>query len=123
MDYRQDTNCVMFDRVTVFGQPMLFTTDYLDHTTIPKGLYLYAVRHHSEDPQKPIQICQWAVVNRYGSLLSAKPICLQQHPKLDNSFRDIDPDKDWYYEGYELTVKEYLDEYPPKKEKQKCHER
>lgn len=112
-----------FDAVTVLGQPMLFTTDHLDHATIPKGMHLYAVRHHSEYTEKPIQICQWAVVNRYGSLLSAKPIYLQQHPKLDNSFRDIDPDKDWNYEGYEMTVKEYLDEYPPKKEKQNCHER
>lgn len=112
-----------FEAVTVLGQPMLFTTDHLDHGTIPKGIHLYAVRHHSEDRKKPIQICQWAVANRYGSLLSTKPIYLQRHPKLDNSLRDIDPDKDWINEGYETTLKEYLHNHPAKNRSTPEHER
>lgn len=58
-----------FEAVTVLGHEMLFTTAHLDHDTIPRGVHLYAVRHHSEDPEKPIQIAAWAVANRYGSLL------------------------------------------------------
>ena len=112
-----------FEAVTVLRQPMLFTTDHLDHGTIPRGMHLYAVRHHSEDRKKPIQICQWAVANRYGSLLSTKPIYLQRHPKLDNSLRDIDPDKDWVNEGYETTLKEYLYDHPAKNRSTPEHER
>ena len=112
-----------FEAVTVLGQPMLFTTDHLDHGTIPKGMYLYAVRHHSEDTEKPTQICQWAVVNRYGALLSTKPIYLQRHPKLDNSLRNIDSDKDWVIEGYKTTLKEYLYNCPANKRSTPKHER
>ena len=112
-----------FEAVTVLGQPMLFTTDHLDHGTIPKGMYLYAVRHHSEDTEKPTPICQWAVVNRYGALLSTKPIYLQRHPKLDNSLRNIDSDKDWVNEGYKTTLKEYLYNCPANKRSTPKHER
>lgn len=112
-----------FEAVTVLGQPMLFTTDHLDHATIPKGLHLYAVRHHSEDRKKPVQICQWAVVNRYGSLLSTKPINLRRYPKLDNSLRDIDPDKDWVKNGRKMTLKEYLYDNPAKVSVNRDHER
>ena len=59
-----------FETVTLFGHPMLFTTSHIDHSTIPRGVHLYAVRHHSEDREKPIQICAWALANRYGSLLT-----------------------------------------------------
>lgn len=112
-----------FEAVTVLGQPMLFTIDHLDHGSIPKGMHIYAVRHHSEYSEKPIQICQWAVVNRYGSLLTTKPVYLQRNPKLNNSLRDIDPDRDWVNEGYETTLKEYLYDHPTKLQTRNDHER
>lgn len=112
-----------FEAVTVLGQPMLFTETHLDHSTIPKGMHLYAVRHHSKDLTKPIQICQWALVNRMGSLLSAQPIALIKHPKLDNSMADIDSDKDWLTNGYIITLKDYLQEYPIHQQKNRDHER
>ena len=112
-----------FEAVTVLGQEMLFTTAHLDHDTIPRGVHLYAVRHHSEDPEKPIQIAAWAVANRYGSLLSTTPLHLQQHPKFNNSFKDIDPDKDWENRGYSVKLHEYLEHYPIQKPRFKGQER
>ena len=112
-----------FETVTVFGHPMLFTTAHLDHDTIPKGVHLYAVRHHSEDPEKPIQLCAWALVNRYGSLLSTIPIPLQRHLKANNSFKDIDPDNDWEQNGYTVKLREYLEQYPIQKPRKRDHER
>lgn len=112
-----------FEAVTVFGQPMLFTTVYLDRDTIPKGVHLYAVRHHSEDPEKPSQICTWVLVNRYGSLLSTTPIPLQRHLKANNSFRNIDPDKDWEQTGYSVKLSEYLEHYPISQNPKRDHER
>ena len=112
-----------FEAVTVLGYGMLFTPAYLDPNTIPKGVYLYDVRHHSEDPEKPIQIAAWAVVNRYGSLLSTTPVQLRQHPKLNNSFKDIDPDKDWENRGYAVKLHEYLEHYPIQRPRSKGHER
>lgn len=112
-----------FEAVTVLGQPMLFTETHLDHSTIPKGMYLYAVRHHSEDLTKPIQICQWAVANRMGFLLSVQPIALTKHPKLDNSVVDIDPDKDWLNSGYIVTLQDYLHVYPVHRPQNRDQER
>ena len=112
-----------FETVTVFGQPMLFTTAHLDHNTNPKGVYLYAVRHHSENTEKPIQISAWAMVNRYGSLLSTTPIQLQRHPKYDNSFKNIDPEKDWEQNGYSVKLHEYLEHYPIQRSRSQGKER
>lgn len=112
-----------YEAVTVLGHGMLFTTAYLDPNTIPKGVYLYAVRHHSEDPEKPIQLSAWAVVNRYGTLLSTTPIHLQHHPKLNNSFKNIDPDRDWENRGYFVKLHEYLEHYPIQKTRSYGQER
>lgn len=112
-----------FETVTLFGHPMLFTTSHIDHSTIPKGVHLYAVRHHSENQEQPIQVCAWAVANRYGSLLSTTPIPLQRHPKYDNSFKDIDPEKDWVDNGYSVKLREYLEHYPIPKTRKRDQER
>ena len=101
-----------FETVTVLGHPMLFTYAHLDTRTIPKGVHLYTVRHHSEDIEKPIQICSWALANRYGSLLSTTPIPLHHHPRFNNSFKNIDPDTDWEPNGYTVKLREYLEHYP-----------
>lgn len=123
MGYGLDASTAKFEMVTVLDQPMLFTCCRVDKDTVPKGLYVYEVRHDDDMRGDPVQISDWIVVNHWGTLLTSKPIRLDKHPKTYRSYRDIDPEEDWNYEGYELTVKEYLDEYPPKKEKQKCHER
>lgn len=123
MNFGENAREHRFETVTVFGHPMLFTTAHLDHNTIPRGVHLYAVRHHSEDREKPIQVCAWAFANRYGSLLSTTPIDLQRHPKFDNSFKDIDPDKDWEQNGYSVKLSEYLEHYPIQKPRKRDHER
>lgn len=114
-----------FEAVTVLGIPMLFTKSHLDHDTVPKGMYLYAVRHHSENCDIPVEVCQWALVNRYGTLLSGKPVALQPCPntKIHNSMRSIDPEKDWSSNGYRVTLMEYLREYPVQKPRKREQER
>ena len=115
MTFGENAKSHLFEAVTVLGHPMLFTSAHLDHSTIPRGVHLYAVRHHSEDREKPIQICAWALANRYGSLLTTTPIQLQRHSKYDNSFKDIDPEKDWEQNGYSVKLSEYLEHYPIQK--------
>ena len=112
-----------FQVVTVLGERMLFTNARVESKSVPKGLHLYEVRHSDEDWGEPIQIAEWICVNHWGTLLSAKPIELEKSPVIDNSYRDIDPETDWNYESYELTVREYLKEYGPKTDKPKAYER
>ena len=87
-----------FELVEVLGHPMLFTC-------------------------LPVEIGRWVMVNHWGTLLSAVPIALEPSPHINNAYRSIDPEKDWNYTGEPWTVREYMDNYLPKKEREKPRER
>lgn len=92
-----------FEDVTVLGHPMIFTCLRVDRDTVPEGLYVYEVRHDDDQRGDPVQIGNLIMVNHWGTIISNKPIRLR-----NNAYRDIDPEKDWAYEGTVTTVKEYL---------------
>ena len=48
MRFGIDARKESFEEVTVLGVPMLFTAMHVDKSTVPKGLYLYEVRHDDE---------------------------------------------------------------------------
>lgn len=123
MSWKTDARKEKFQVVTVFGEKMLFTNARVERSTVPKGLYLYEVRHSDEDWGEPIQVAEWIRVNHWGTLLSTKPIKLEKSPVIDNSYREIDAETDWNYESYEISVREYIKEFGPKKTKQKSYER
>ena len=123
MGYGLDASTAKFEVVTVLDIPMLFTCCRVDRDTVPESLHVYEVRHDDDMRGDPVEISDWIRVNYWGTLVTSKPIRLDRHPKTFRTYREIDPEADWNYEGYELTVKQYMDRYPPKKEKQKCHER
>lgn len=123
MRFGIDARKESFEEVTVLGVPMLFTAMHVDKSTVPKGLYLYEVRHDDEGHSEPVQIGNWILVNHWGTLISSQPVKLTQVPYRDNAYRDIDPEKDWKYEGVETTLRDYMKRHPPKKEKQREHER
>ena len=100
MPYRLDAMKEVFEEVTVLGKPLLFTPCRIDRNTVPKGLYMYEVRHDDDCRGDPVQ---------------------DSYKTENNAFRDIDPERDWNYEGVDSTIKEYLERHPPKKEK--SHER
>ena len=92
-----------FELVEVLGHPMLFTGLRVDRSTVPKGLYLYEVRNDDDQCGLPIEL----EPNKYNN----------------NAYRSIDPEKDWNYTGEPWTVREYMDNYLPKKEREKPRER
>jgi len=104
-----------FEEVTVLDKPMLFTCARVDRSTVPKGMYLYEVRHDDEMRGDPCQIANWIVVNHWGTLISNEPIRLEKRPNTGNAFRDIDPEKDWNYEGVNSTLQEYMEKHLPKR--------
>ena len=121
MPYRLDAMKEVFEEVTVLGKPMLFTPCRIDRNTVPKGLYMYEVRHDDDCRGDPVQIGKWVMVNHWGMLIYSSPIRLDSHKTENNAFRDIDPEQDWNYEGVDSTLREYMERHPPKKEK--SHER
>lgn len=121
--YRQDAMKEVFEEVTVLDKPMLFTCLRIDRATVPKGLYMYEVRHDDDMRGDPVQIANWIMVNHWGTLISSEPLKLTPSKTVNNAYLDIDPEKDWNYEGVEATISEYMERHPPKKEKQKDFER
>ena len=45
---RADIRDEIFEEVTVFGYPMLFTCLRCDRNTLPKGMFMYEVRHDDD---------------------------------------------------------------------------
>ena len=112
MGRTMNANTATFEAVTIFDVPMLFTSGYVDPETLPQGVYQYAVRHNSNEPDKPVQITDWTVVNRYGSLLSSIPITMEKVPGSYVKKRDLDSEKDWVWNGYHVKLRNYLDLHP-----------
>ncbi|MCM1296598.1 MAG: hypothetical protein NC311_13760 [Muribaculaceae bacterium] len=123
MNYGQNAMTEIFGEVTVLGQPMIFTNLWIDPSTVPKGLYVYEVQHDSDGRGIPVQIAEHILVNHWGTLLTNRPIRLDTHPVSGKKYRLIDPEEDWNYEGYPVTVLEYLDKHPPLKAKSRGGER
>ena len=92
MRFGIDARKESFEEVTVLGVPMLFTAMHVDKSTVPKGLYLYEVRHDDEGRGEPVQLGNWILVNHWGTLISSQ-------------------------------LRDYMKRHPPKKEKQREHER
>lgn len=111
-----------FEEVTVLGRPMLFTNSRIDRDTVPKGLYLYEVRHDDDQQGCPVEIAPRILVNHWGTLLSSRPIRLFGAPGSSRQSRMLQK-ADWNYEGADSTVQKYLEQYPPRKEKRRGEER
>lgn len=104
-----------YTEIRVLGKPALFHDMRLDGNTVPKGLYLYEVRHDDEGWGNPAQIAKGILVNHFGSILTREPIKLPPDGCLD-----IEPEKDWDYCGGDCwTIQEFLEKYPPKREKER----
>ena len=62
-----------FTEVRVLGKPALFHDLRIDRSTVPKGLYLYEVRHDDEGWGDPVQIAKGIMVNHFGSIIPTCP--------------------------------------------------
>ncbi len=107
-----------YQEIRVLGKPALFHDMHLERDTVPKGLYLYEVRH-DDCIGDPVQIARGIMVNHYGSILTCEPIKLPP-----DGYLDIDPEKDWEFGGGDCrTVEEFMEKYPPVKKKNRDVER
>ncbi len=122
MSYGWNAMTEEFEEVTVLDRPMLFACGRIDRSTVPKGLYVYDVRHDDGQQGLPVEIAEHILVNHWGTLLSSRPIRLLGTPG-GRRYRFIDPEKDWNYEGVNSTVQKYLEQHPPRKAKRRGEER
>ncbi len=98
----------VFLEITVLGKPALFHDMRIERDSVPKGLYLYEVRHDDDGCGDVVQIAKGIMVNHFGSILTREPIRLPP-----GGYLDIEPEKDWNFgAGNTLTVEEFMKKYP-----------
>ena len=107
-----DARNTNFEIITLFGKEMLFTCARVDRDTVPKGMYAYDVRDGGCDGN-PCEIAKYVIVNHWGTVITNRPIKLEQPNPNWNPFRLIDCKKEWDYEGINSTLQEYMKRYPP----------
>ena len=117
MSYRVNVTEEVFENVTVFDQPMLFTCEGCDKSTLPRGMYMYEIRHDDDMQGIPCEIAEWIFVNHWGTVISNKPIALTEQLSNGKKYRLINDKTDWNYEGTEQTLAEYMRKNPPQKER------
>lgn len=117
--FKADVNTEIFEDITLFGQPMLFTDLRCDRGTLPKGMYMYEVRHDDDGRGDPCEIANWIMVNHWGTVISNRPVQFNEQTPSGKPYRLIDSEADWNYEGTTQTLKEYMERHPPIKEQDK----
>lgn len=64
----------VFDLLELFGHTVLFTCMRVDRETIPKGLYVYDVRHDDDCSGKIIEIKLHIMIIHWGTIICKEPI-------------------------------------------------
>lgn len=104
---RRDAKTDTYEKIELFGKEVLLTTARIDRASVPEGLYLYELRHHSEDWSDPVQIGEGVLVNFYGTVLSREPIVLIADGFLDLGATDIN-----YLDSGSVDLKDYISQKP-----------
>ena len=78
-----------YEVIKLFGKKVLFTSERIRDSDLPKGIYKYEVRHDDECQGIMCEIAKRIFVNHWGTILSKEEIDLGP-----NGYRLIDEDKD-----------------------------
>ena len=78
----------MYEQIKFNGQSALFTNQRIDKYLLPKNVYAYEAMHDDEFNGEITCIAKNIHVNFLGTILTDKPI------KLENEFRFVDENKD-----------------------------
>lgn len=104
---------LMYEHIKINGQSALFTNQRINKYLLPKNVYAYEAMHDDEFNGEITCIAKNIHVNFLGTILTDKPI------KLENGFRFVDEDKDIEFLPEQgIKLKDFLD-YQRKTKKQK----
>lgn len=89
----------------IFGRQALFCGERMERASLPKGWHMYEIRHHPENPKRPVQIGKMTINHFYGTVLTTKAI---KPPEGEWDFREINGNRDLrFLEGKAVTLREY----------------
>ena len=104
---RHDADCLIYDEVTIFDRPALFTECRIDRATMPEGVYRYELRHGDEDWGEPVELARSIFANYYGTVLTREPFQLP----IDG-WVPMENDSLSFLDGECRTLAEFQQKYP-----------
>lgn len=104
---RYDVKDVSWEVIELLDELCLFVDERINRASVPKGLYLYEVRHADEDWGEPVEIAEGILVNFFGTILSKKELPLEELPEWGTAYLDFD-EEDWGWLGQYCTPEEFL---------------
>ena len=94
----------MYEQIKFNGQSALFTNQRIDKYLLPKNVYAYEAMHDDEFNGEITCIAKNIHVNFLGTILTCKPI------ELENGFRLVNEDKEIeFLPDQSIKLKDYLD--------------
>ena len=72
----------LFDKVEIFGIPMLYSDARIPEEFVPEGMYRYDLRGAAIDPGHPVMIENSVLVNHAATVLSTVPLDLKDNGAL-----------------------------------------
>lgn len=105
---RKNAKEMIYEEISIFGVPALFSDWRIDRASVPIGMKMYEVRHADDDWGSPCQLARGILVNFYGTLLTTETIEIPESGYLDFE------SEDWCYAGWDdtcATIDEFLRKY------------
>ena len=86
---RHDANRLIYDEVTVWGVPALFTDLRVDRSTMPDDVYRYEIRYSDDYGGEPVELARGIMVDFFGTVLTREPIQLPISGGLELNEADL----------------------------------
>ena len=104
MGILMEANSLTFERMELFGKPVIYTPWRVDRATIPAGLFAYDLRDCCDgipNSVEPRVIC-----NHFGTIITKEPIEFDGGLDGTDCFKQIGSD-DYNFLGEDTTLDEY----------------
>lgn len=92
-----------YEQIRLFGKKVLFTSERIRDSDLPKGINKYEIRHDDDCQGEMVEIAKRILVNHWGTILSKEEIILDPY-----GYRLIDEDKDVKYSDKSITLKQFI---------------
>lgn len=99
------THAEKYDVVELFGKPALFTSDRLNNSDIPQGLYVYHVRGDDETTGGFAALEPRVLINHFGSIVTKEPVDFGE-----KGFIEFTEDTEPNFKSRSASFSEFMDE-------------
>ena len=107
-----------FEEIELFGKPALFSNARVDRTSLPHGLYAYDIRESEGFSGVPCRLERSVIVNHMGTVITNEAVKGIQGQGKEIREGDIN-----FGTCSCSSIQEYMDKYPPHRQRETEYER